>query len=376
VDYNGVMSRKFIDLTGQQFGRLLPFQYEKGGKWWCICTHGEEDSSKWTLVESLMDAKNLKNGKSQSGGCLQKDVINNRHQINREKEIGKTYPGGTILNAWSDKKENQSATRVLVECHCEKIYECCLNALKRGQQSCGHINDFEKGEAQLNSLLYRYKIKAYKRNYTFALTKEQFHDLVIQNCIYSGTQPREIQYDKKHNGAFRGNGLDRRDNSLGYSVDNAVPCCTICNSLKHTLSVGDWEAKLQRICKMDYNNLFFDYDFEEVSEDLLILQRYNFKQQKITSKNSINTLTEQEYYHLATSDCFYCRAKPENFTKVGSKDFYQGLDQIVHDGGYIYLNCVPCCKACNTAKSNHPQEFFIQHLIKLQKYQRNLKEVT
>jgi len=379
------MSR-LVDLVGKQFGRLLPFQYAGKSKWWVICTHNLEDSSQWSLVVYPISTCDLNNKHTQSCGCLHKQGLINknktsqisinkaRFEILHQNEIGKVYAGGTIVDVWTVGDKNKTKTRVLVECSKDgSFYECSLNVLKRGQQSCGCLNIFEIGEASLNDYYKNYMEGARIRKKNFDLTKEQFRELVIQNCFYSGTEPRKIYYDKTCNGAFFGNGLDRPDNSLGYSLDNTVPCCTICNSLKFNLSVEDWEAKLKRICQMDYQNLFFDYHFENVSEDLLKLQRYNFKVQKSRTKNKINILTEQEFYHLATSDCFYCGMKPSNLDKRNSKAPYQGIDQVVHDGGYIYSNCVPCCRSCNTAKSNHPQEFFIQHLIKLQKFQRTLR---
>ena len=36
------------------------------------------------------------------------------------------------------------------------------------------------------------------------------------------------------------NGVDRVDNTKGYSVDNSVPCCKFCNTAKHTMSEGDF----------------------------------------------------------------------------------------------------------------------------------------
>jgi len=281
-----------------------------------------------------------------------------------------------------DRDWNHKGTRAYWFCICDctpgKILEYSISGkdLRNNHtKSCGHLKMFEEGEAVFNNYYKQCQEGALKRKKSFHLTKEEFRELIVQNCTYSGTEPREI-YTKNCNGVFFGNGLDRINNLLHYFFENCNPCCSTCNSLKFTLSIKEWEAKLERICKMDYSNLFFDYNFREVLKEKLKLQRYNFKVQKLKTKNSINTLTEQEYYHLATSDCFYCGAKPGNFNKKGSKDFYQGIDQIVHDGGYIYSNCVPCCIGCNTAKSNKPQSILVFHLIKIQKHQINLSERT
>jgi hypothetical protein len=44
-----------------------------------------------------------------------------------------------------------------------------------------------------------------------------------------------IDYDE-----FRYNGIDRIENTKGYSIDNCAPCCKICNNSKSTLSKEEW----------------------------------------------------------------------------------------------------------------------------------------
>jgi len=49
------------------------------------------------------------------------------------------------------------------------------------------------------------------------------------------------------NSEFWYNGLDRVDSSKHYTLDNVVPCCTVCNRAKSNLTVADfydWIAQL------------------------------------------------------------------------------------------------------------------------------------
>ena len=39
----------------------------------------------------------------------------------------------------------------------------------------------------------------------------------------------------KEHSAFVRNGLDRVDSNLGYTLDNVLPCCSICNYAKQDL---------------------------------------------------------------------------------------------------------------------------------------------
>lgn len=66
---------------------------------------------------------------------------------------------------------------------------------------------------------YSYKGDATRRGYSFELTKEEFVSFEGKPCDYCGDILSMI-------------GLDRIDNSIGYSLTNVVPCCWPCNEAK------------------------------------------------------------------------------------------------------------------------------------------------
>lgn len=72
----------------------------------------------------------------------------------------------------------------------------------------------------------KYIRDAKRREIPFELTLEQFTALVQGNCHYC-TRKTAC-------------GIDRRDNSKGYSLENCVPCCRRCNDAKHTTSESDF----------------------------------------------------------------------------------------------------------------------------------------
>lgn len=82
---------------------------------------------------------------------------------------------------------------------------------------------------------HAYQRGAEQRGYAFDLTIEAFEQLVAQNCIYCNMQPlKRIWYIDKY---YYFNGIDRVDNTLGYTISNCVPCCSGCNRCKGTLTV-------------------------------------------------------------------------------------------------------------------------------------------
>ena len=72
----------------------------------------------------------------------------------------------------------------------------------------------------------RYKRSATKRGYLFLLDYDEFCDLVSQPCYYC--DKIDLPY----------NGIDRIDNSMGYELNNCVPCCCVCNRMKSKHSLG------------------------------------------------------------------------------------------------------------------------------------------
>lgn len=82
----------------------------------------------------------------------------------------------------------------------------------------------------------QYKAKARERGYAFSLSIEEFSSLLTSNCYYCATPPV-----KPHPTATDGlliNGIDRLDSSAGYTVENCVSACFLCNRAKNTLTLG------------------------------------------------------------------------------------------------------------------------------------------
>ena len=96
-----------------------------------------------------------------------------------------------------------------------------------------------------------YQHAAKNRGYDFSLTEEQFMSLTQQRCFYCGIEPQQV---KNKNGShtfkrssFTYNGIDRKDNNLGYTVDSCVSCCRVCNVAKSTMTVEQFLAWVSRV---------------------------------------------------------------------------------------------------------------------------------
>lgn len=97
--------------------------------------------------------------------------------------------------------------------------------------------NIEKRKHYLQTFKGRYKIiksGAVNRNLEWKITIKQFESFWQKPCHYCGEKTKTI-------------GLDRVDNKKGYTIDNVVSCCPICNWMKRDYLVEDFIKHCQKI---------------------------------------------------------------------------------------------------------------------------------
>lgn len=82
---------------------------------------------------------------------------------------------------------------------------------KDGRQA--HQRSYNKS---LEGRYASYKMSATTRSLSFDLTLEEFRTLWQLSCTYCHSRIETV-------------GLDRINNTKGYSIANVIPCCSICN---------------------------------------------------------------------------------------------------------------------------------------------------
>ena len=107
--------------------------------------------------------------------------------------------------------------------------------------------DLPKGEAAFNMVLRQYKAAAKRRDLSFNLTTEKFRELTKQNCFYCGKIPSQIMRHPELNGGYTYNGIDRIDNTVGYFLNNCVPCCYTCNRAKGQMTQEEFYNWAERV---------------------------------------------------------------------------------------------------------------------------------
>ncbi len=137
------------------------------------------------------------------------------------------------------------------KCDCGETCYATSGCLKRGRTNyCKKCNDRKSRESVFNLLYSSYKRNALKRGYEFNLTASDVKRIINQNCHYCGFEPNQVFYKKGMIFSLTYNGIDRKDNEIGYTVENSVPCCKFCNLAKSRFKVGEFQYWLNRIRKL------------------------------------------------------------------------------------------------------------------------------
>ena len=136
----------------------------------------------------------------------------------------------------------------------KKLKEECFNknALKKAIES--HKRGY--GESSLRWLYKSYQRSAKKRGIEFKLTQDEFKVCIDKNCDYCGEKPSNTikDHEKRLNGAYKFNGIDRVNNNVGYISKNIVACCKKCNYAIHKMTKDEF---IKHIIKI-YNHVQVD----------------------------------------------------------------------------------------------------------------------
>jgi len=254
------MKGKKDDLIGKRFGRLVVVSIEGRDKnrhimLKCKCDCGGE---------KVVLANNIKRGSVKSCGCLQNEIRKNREikykneQLKRDeyykKLLKEKFGRLKILKIF----KNNRMLMANCLCDCGKVIDVRVSYLKSGHtKSCGCLRIYRHKESTvgLRQLYSRYNHRNKKLGHdNIGFTLEEFKKLTSSYCFYCGSEPLSIMKSKSKHSEYVYNGLDRIDSSKGYTQDNVVPCCVICNRMKLDYDVNDFLDKIEIIYE-NINNI-------------------------------------------------------------------------------------------------------------------------
>jgi hypothetical protein len=192
-------------------------------------------------------------------------MITEKRAHNFDDKTGKRYGDLVVLGLHDIKIVTNGKKKSLWKCVCDcgkelivisgnltsgNTTNCGCERIQRLQFYVDTILRLPEGESAFNCILSKYEYGAKRRGLEFELPKEKFRELCIDNCFYCGTNPGNIEPASGYrNGEFIYNGIDRVDNNKGYTIDNCVTCCKICNLMKHALTQEQFLEHVENIVK-------------------------------------------------------------------------------------------------------------------------------
>lgn len=174
-----------------------------------------------------------------------------------------------IERTTNDKNRN---SRWLCQCECGQKKEVLGLTLVSGKATtCGCLTRNIGTLVSYRCLMNTYKCAARKTRRNFLLTEEQFISLVNSPCHYCGIpyfstfntyltkngkrnkfQPNGKVTQKYMNSiTIKYNGIDRKDNQIGYIFSNCLSCCKTCNFAKKAMPYNDFMAWIKRLIEFN-----------------------------------------------------------------------------------------------------------------------------
>lgn len=232
--------RKLIEI-GQRFGMYTVLERIAGSRpilWKCRCDCGN--------VRNVFQ-NSLRRNVSRSCGCVKAVKRSWKSSVT----IGTTFG---LLQTVSYIGPSPRRWHCVCQCgtECTQIE---YNLVRGFVTSCG-CKQFESKEPAglvgFRKVLGNYQTNAKKHSRVWDLTEDQFRAIVTSNCHYCNIPPRQVSFSgrlaaTRQRSSFLYNGIDRLDNSLGYTLANSVPCCNQCNLSKKNYSLTEFIEWVRRV---------------------------------------------------------------------------------------------------------------------------------
>lgn len=255
----------------------------------------------------------------------------------------------------SVKKANLSNTQICVGCgkdyirfktkynheskRCPSCAEC---QQKQDDKRKDRIRNYKEENLKYPLTYFKeYNKNALIRDISFYLTFEQFNTLIQKPCHYC-----------THFIETEANGIDRVNNSLGYTVDNCVSCCWHCNRMKSFYHPVFFVEKCRILSTTKKAGLDF-YERWMLYYSRTCNNSYaGYKHTAITRRNFTFDITKEQWDKLTRSPCYLC-----GYQQIEGI----GLDRIDNEERFYNLdNCKPCCGSCNSMKHDLPYDEFME----------------
>lgn len=161
---------------------------------------------------------------------------------------------GSKFGKWTVKEKSRE--KWLCVCNCGTRRRLTRAALIRGETAqclkC-YTQRLPPDTSAFHAVWNDYVQQSKRRRHEWKLTKEEARLMFTRNCFYCGKAPSQIKTIPHGRGSFAFNGIDRIRNAEGYTLDNCVTCCLVCNWMKGTLGAKEFLEHVKRITLHSFN---------------------------------------------------------------------------------------------------------------------------
>jgi len=174
---------------------------------------------------------------------------------NRRNLVGQRF---IRLVAIRDVGNHPKSRESMWECHCDcggVVVVPAYSLTSGNTKSCGCYHKirtrqlFSKpyDELQVSRIRCQYNRSARHKGHEFNLSREEVKQLIDAKCYYCGKKPsNKLTY---HEVEITYQGIDRKDNTKGYTPNNVVPCCIICNKMKKAMNHDEFIYHILKIAE-------------------------------------------------------------------------------------------------------------------------------
>jgi len=175
----------------------------------------------------------------------------------RRDWTGEVHGRLTVIEQAEDYVKPKGQQRAKLRCRCscaaQTIVEVVAMHLTDGNTtSCGcyqrEVTSIDEGQVAIRAIERNYRGSARKRKLEYILPHDVFLSLIRGRCLWCNSigsnkfrrSSGNTSEARKDATARDYQGIDRLHNHIGYTPDNCVSCCMVCNLGKHKMPLTAW----------------------------------------------------------------------------------------------------------------------------------------
>ena len=160
--------------------------------------------------------------------CVRRKMNERRSKYKEKNANRKNYPEVKYCKICNTTKSSEkfsfNAARM------DGLHEYCKDCDKNRSKKWLMAHVHRRYKSYVNA--------AKNKDRQFSLSIEDFTILQSKECFYCGTISSEECV----------NGIDRINNKIGYTLENCVSCCSMCNYMKRGFDVELFLKQIKKIC--------------------------------------------------------------------------------------------------------------------------------